>query len=220
MHLNKSASEMALIWSGLYILASTFAARAQNWIVLARNFIPVVGVYLLGWSQHVTTFAYWFEGVCMVAVIVVTLCVRVPEEKFKSAPWRQIPQLLIVTILCGAFAFFLVAIPYWMAYSALELDFAVEQIRRNHYLALSFLCTLVAIVVKTFQRGGYMRLSNDDLKSRWQLDLHNLGARAFAMVVIAGWNFGFVLVPLIALLLTGIEVWPVMRQDLEGQPRR
>ena len=73
--------------------------------------------------------------------------------------------------------------------------------------------------MNALQRGGYLRLSNDELKARWENDLHNLGARALAMVMIAGWNLGALLVPLIALLLTGIEVWPTLRDDVMP-PRR
>ena len=208
------ASEQGTLWSGLAVLCRTFATRAQNWIALARNLIPVVGVYLLGWSKSLTAFGYWFEGICMVAMFVFTLCVRIPEEKFRSAPWSKVPVLLLVTSLCGAFALLMIGIPYWMAYGALDLDIAVEQIRLNHFVALSFLAMFAGIVVKAFQRDGYMTLSNDELKRRWEPDMHNLGARALAMVMIVGWSFGMLLVPLIALLLTGIEVWPRLRQDL------
>ena len=212
--MDNPVSEQASVWSGLAVLFRAFARRGRNWVVLARNLIPVIGVYLLGWSKGITTFSYWFDGLCMVAMIVFTFCIRVPEEKFRSAPWHRVPYLLLVTALCGAFAFGMIGIPYWMAYGALDMDFAVDEIRRNPYLVFSFAGMFVATVVNALQRGGYLRLSNDELKARWENDLHNLGARALAMVMIAGWNLGALLVPLIALLLTGIEVWPTLRDDV------
>jgi len=211
---NEQASDERTVWSGLAVLVRAFAGRAQNWLALARNLIPVAGVYLLGWSKNLTVFGYWFEGLCMVAIIVITLSIRVPEEKFRSAPWRQVPFFVLVTLLCGAFALFMVGIPYWMAYGALGLDVAFAEIRRTH-AEISFLGMAAALVVKAFLHGGYLTLGNDELRERWQPDLHNLGGRALAMLAIAGWSLGYLLVPLIALLLTGIEVWPAMRRDLD-----
>jgi hypothetical protein len=201
--MNMPASVRRAIWSELVVLTRTFAARPRNWLALARNLIPVIGIYLLGWSRILTVFGYWFEGACMVALIVATFCIRVPEEKFRSARWSRVPLLLLATLLCGAFALFLVGIPYWMAYSVLKLGVAVDEMRRNHAVAFSFLCMFAGILVKAFQRGGYLTLTNEELKTRWEPDMHNLGARALAMVVISGWSIAFMLVPLIALLLTG-----------------
>ena len=39
-----------------------FAARRAAWLVLARNLIPVVGIYAFGWSAALAVFNYWFDG--------------------------------------------------------------------------------------------------------------------------------------------------------------
>lgn len=218
--MNTSAPQEGTVWSGLAVLLRTFAARAQNWVILARNLIPVVGVYLLGWSMSLTAFAYWFDGICMVAMIVIACAVRAPEKEFRSAPWHKVPLLVVLTVLCAAFAFFLLAIPYWMAYGALGLDGAVDEIQRNRNVALSFFGMLAGIVVRSFLHGGYMTLSIAQLAERWQPDMYNLGARAFAMLVIIGWHLEALVVPLIALLLAGIEIWPTLRDDLFRPERR
>ena len=38
--------------------------------VLARNLIPVIGIYGFGWSAALAVFNYWFDGLTAVAAIV------------------------------------------------------------------------------------------------------------------------------------------------------
>ncbi|MBX6324575.1 MAG: hypothetical protein IRY93_00905, partial [Chthoniobacterales bacterium] len=35
------------------------AQRPETWTVVARNLIPVAGVYFFGWSAALTVFNYW-----------------------------------------------------------------------------------------------------------------------------------------------------------------
>jgi hypothetical protein len=35
--------------------------------VVARNMIPVVGIYVFGWSVAVAVFNYWFDGLTALA---------------------------------------------------------------------------------------------------------------------------------------------------------
>jgi len=37
-----------------------FASNPDAWLVLARNLIPVVGIYGFGWSAGLAVFNYWF----------------------------------------------------------------------------------------------------------------------------------------------------------------
>src|SRR5439155_5800493 len=46
------------------------ASRPGAWLVLARNLIPVVGIYGFGWSAALTVFNYWFDGLTALAAIV------------------------------------------------------------------------------------------------------------------------------------------------------
>src|SRR6266542_1218281 len=49
------------------------ASRPHAWGVLARNLIPVVGIYCFGWSAALTVFNYWFDGLTALAAIVAAL---------------------------------------------------------------------------------------------------------------------------------------------------
>jgi hypothetical protein len=55
-------------------------------VVVARNMIPVVGIYAFGWSPGVSVFNYWFDGLTALAAIVAALvprarCVRRNPER-------------------------------------------------------------------------------------------------------------------------------------------
>src|SRR6476646_9684081 len=57
-----------------------FASRPDAWVVLARNMIPVVGIYAFGWSVAVSVFNYWFDGLTAVAAIVAAMIPRALRE--------------------------------------------------------------------------------------------------------------------------------------------
>src|SRR6266705_6903004 len=57
-----------------------FASRPHAWAVLARNLIPVVGVYGFGWSAGLTVFNYWFDGLTALAAITAALVPRAVRE--------------------------------------------------------------------------------------------------------------------------------------------
>src|SRR5437899_9701810 len=56
------------------------ASRPGAWLVLARNLIPVVGIYGFGWSAALAGFNYWFDGLIALAAIVAALVPRALRE--------------------------------------------------------------------------------------------------------------------------------------------
>src|SRR5215470_11204208 len=57
-----------------------FASRPDAWAVLARNLIPVVGIYGFGWSAALAVFNYWFDGLTALAAILAALLPRLLRE--------------------------------------------------------------------------------------------------------------------------------------------
>ena len=57
-----------------------FALRPDAWAVIARNLIPVVGIYGFGWSAALAVFNYWFDGLTALAAIVAALIPRALRE--------------------------------------------------------------------------------------------------------------------------------------------
>jgi len=184
-----------------------FASRPHAWAVLARNLIPVVGVYGFGWSAGLTVFNYWFDGLTALAAITAALVPRaLRETQPKSAG-------LTITIVRGIFTWlFLVGIiglPYWMVLVPLHTLLLGEDLR--HQLAQSpslwfaFGSIAVSHLWKAF-RSGYDVMPDNQLKQRVRWDVYILMLRGIAMFMMIG--FAFFLVPLMALLLTYFEIWP------------
>src|SRR3954464_3785782 len=57
-----------------------FASNPHAWAVLARNLIPVVGIYAFHWSAGLTVFNYWFDGLTALAAITAALVPRALRE--------------------------------------------------------------------------------------------------------------------------------------------
>jgi hypothetical protein len=57
------------------------ASRPDAWAVLARNLIPVVGIYGFGWSAALAVFNYWFDGLTALVAIVTALSGRKRAER-------------------------------------------------------------------------------------------------------------------------------------------
>jgi hypothetical protein len=67
-----------------------FASRPDAWAVLARNMIPVVGIYGFGWSAALAVFNYWFDGLTALAAIIAALiprALRETQSKKNHATW-------------------------------------------------------------------------------------------------------------------------------------
>src|SRR3954464_8198873 len=57
-----------------------FATNAHAWAVLGRNLIPVIGIYVFGWSAALAVFSYWFDGLVALAAIVTAMVPRALRE--------------------------------------------------------------------------------------------------------------------------------------------
>src|SRR5215813_3623566 len=74
-----------------------FGSNPHAWAVLARNLIPVVGIYGFGWSAALSVFNYWFDGLTALAAILAALVPRALRESQK----RSDNPTLVMTILRG-----------------------------------------------------------------------------------------------------------------------
>src|SRR6059058_2123877 len=88
------------------------ASRPGAWAILARNLIPVVGVYGFGWSAGLTVFNYWFDGLTALAAITAALVPRALRETQKRSAG------ITITLVRGIFTWLLlvaiVGMPYWI----------------------------------------------------------------------------------------------------------
>jgi hypothetical protein len=188
-----------------------FASRRDAWVVLARNMIPVVGIYVFGWSAAVAVFNYWFDGLTALAAIVAAMVPRALRETQS----RKDHATLVGNIVRGVFVWLLlvgiVGLPYWIVLIPLHDLLLGNELRRElaHSPALWF--TFGSLAASHFWnafRVGYDTMSDKELKQRTRWVLYLLILRAIAMFFMAAHGLYFNLVPLMALLLSYLEIWP------------
>ena len=185
-------------------------SKPHSWAVLARNLIPVVGVYGFGWSAGLTVFNYWFDGLTALAAITAALVPRaLRESETKSESQALLPIKILRGLLTWIFLVGIIGLPYWMVLVPLHTLLLGEDVR--HQLAQSpalwfaFGSIAISHFWKAF-RSGYDVMPDNQLKQRVRWDVYLLMLRAIAMFMMIG--FAFFLVPLMALVLTYFEIWP------------
>ena len=186
-----------------------FASRPDAWAVLARNMIPVVGIYGFGWSAALAMFNYWFDGLTALVAIVTALIPRAMREtrpKSSGAVKTLLGGVLTWILLVG-----IIGLPYWIVLIPLHDLLLGDELRRQvaHSPALWFTFGSLASAHfwKAF-RMGYDVMPDNELKQRVRWDVYLLILRALAMFMMAAHGLYFILVPLMALLLTYLEIWP------------
>jgi hypothetical protein len=188
-----------------------FAARRDAWVVLARNMIPVVGIYAFGWSASVSVFNYWFDGLTAVAAIIAAMVPRAlretqSEKDHTTFVGNTVRGVFVWLLLVG-----IVALPYWIILIPLHDLLLGDELRRQlaHSPVLWF--TFGSLAASHFWKAfrmGYDTMPDKELKQRVRWDLYLLILRAIAMFFMAAHGLYFILVPLMALLLSYLEIWP------------
>jgi len=188
-----------------------FASRPDAWVVLARNTIPVVGIYAFGWSAAVCVFNYWFDGLTAVAAIVAALVPRALRETQTKADHATLAGNIVRGVFVWLLLVGIVGLPYWIVLIPLhDLLLGNElwrQLAESPVLWFTFGSLAASHFWKAF-RMGYDTMPDKELKQRVRWDLYLLILRAIAMFIMAAHGLYFILVPLMALLLTYLEVWP------------
>lgn len=189
-----------------------FAANRGAWLVLARNLIPVVGIYAFGWSVALTVFNYWFDGLVAVAAIIAALIPRALRESRKPGQKPDGPVLALVRgVLTWAFLLGVLGLPYWITLIPLHDMLLGPGLLVQIAHSPGLWATFGMIAVMHFRRAlavGYDTMPETDLKQRARWDLYLLLLRGIAMFALAGGIFVMVLVPLLALLFSYMEIWP------------
>ena len=179
--------------------------------MVARNMIPVVGIYVFGWSVGVAVFNYWFDGLTAVAAIVAAMIPRALRE----TQTKRDHATFIGNVVRGVFVWLLlvvvVGLPYWIVLIPLHDLLLSNELRQElaHSPALWF--TFGSLAASHFWRAfrvGYDTMPDQELKQRARWDLYLLILRAVAMFFMAAHGLYFILVPLMALLLSYLEIWP------------
>ena len=184
-------------------------SRPDAWAVLARNLIPVVGIYAFGWSAALSVFNYWFDGLTALAAIITALIPRAMRET-QSKPAGVLRNLVggVITwiVLIG-----IVGLPYWIVLIPLHELLLGGELRRQLAQSPALWFTFGSLAASHFWkafRTGYDTMPDKELKQKARWDMYLLILRAVAMFIMAAHGLAFILVPLMALLLSYLEIWP------------
>ena len=186
-------------------------SRPQAWGVIARNLIPVVGIYGFGWSAGLAVFNYWFDGLTALAAIVAAIIPRALRE----TQTKKDHATLVGNIVRGVFVWLLlvvvVGLPYWIVLIPLHDLLLGNELRRQLVQSPALWFTFGSLAASHFWkafRTGYDTMPDRELKQKARWDLYLLILRAVAMFFMAAHGLYFILVPLMALLLSYFEIWP------------
>src|SRR5437773_8529709 len=187
------------------------ASRRDAWAVLARNLIPVVGIYGFGWSAALAVFNYWFDGLTALAAIVAALIPRALRETQPKSVGANWVMNVVRGVVTWIFLVGIVGLPYWIVLIPLHDLLLGNELRRqlahSPVLWLTFGSLAAGHFWKAFQ-SGYDTMPDNQLKQRVRWDVYLLVLRAIAMFMMAAHGLAFILVPLMALVLSYFEIWP------------
>jgi len=184
------------------------ASRPHAWAVIARNLIPVIGIL----SAALAVFNYWFDGLTALAAIVAALIPRaLRDTQPKSAGAISAAANLVRGVVTWIFLVGIVGLPYWIVLIPLHDLLLGNELRRQLAQSPALWFTFGALGAghfwKAFQ-SGYDAMPDKELKQRVRWDVYLLVLRALAMFIMAAHGLAFILVPLMALLLSYFEIWP------------
>ena len=187
------------------------ASRPRAWGVLARNLIPVVGIYGFGWSAALAVFNYWFDGLTALIAIVTALIPRALRETRPKTVGALSVRNIFGAVITWVFLVGIIGVPYWIVLIPLHDLLLGDELRRQITQSPALWFTFGSLAAghfwKAFQ-SGYDVMPDQELKQRVRWDLYLLILRAIAMFIMAAHGLYFILVPLMALLLSYFEIWP------------
>src|SRR5207244_12028897 len=188
------------------------ASRPHAWAVIARNLIPVIGIYGFGWSAALAVFNYWFDGFTALAAIVAALIPRaLRETQPKSAGAISAAANLVRGVVTWLLLVGIVGLPYWIVLIPLHDLLLGNELRRQLAQSPALWFTFGSLAASHFWKAfrmGYDTMSDKELKQRARWDIYLLILRAIAMFIMAAHGLAFILVLLMALLLSYLEFWP------------
>ena len=201
-----------------------FAANPHAWAVLGRNLIPVVGIYGFGWSAALSVFNYWFDGLTALAAIVAAVVLRLLREMPGQTDNLWSPINIVRGLVTWVFLVAIIALPYWIVLIPLHDLLLGHELRRELAGSEALWLTFGSLAAGHFWkalRSGYDKMPEKELKQRVRWETYLLVLRAGAMFIMGAHGLAFILVPLMALLLTYMEVWPErMLGAVWGDPSR
>jgi hypothetical protein len=197
-------------------------ARPAAWLAIARNLVPVVGVFALGWSVSLVIFSFWFDGLAGLIAIFTAVLPRALRET--REPGAGVLKRTAGGIVAWAVLVVFVGLPYWIVLIPLH-DYLLNPemwryIRATPGLWVTFGGVALTQLIAAFRRG-YDELPEPQLKQRLRWDAYLLMLRGVAMFLLPFPVLPWVIVPALALLGSYLEIWPAYALGaVWGDPER
>ena len=191
-----------------------FGSNPHAWAALARNLVPVVGIYVFGWSAALSVFSYWFDGLVALAAIIAAVLLRLLREMpttevgggIGGKAWK-----IVLGVVIWIFLVIVIGLPYWIVLIPLHNLLLGHEVRSQLAHSSALWITFGSLAAGHFWRAfqaGYDAMPEKELKQQVRWDSYLLVLRAAAMFFMAAHGLYFILVPLMALLLSYFEIWP------------
>lgn len=190
-----------------------FTESFRPWLVLARNAIPVAGVYWFSWTAREVVLQIWFDGAtALAAMMAFQMAAFAAREK---APGSDLPPGMplymrpVMLALIWLVIMLLLGSPYWFLF--MIFSFVAEGMpgilasASSIYVAL--LAVLVGNIVEEASRG-YGRMTDTEIRVEfnWYFSMH-LARVCVIIMSLFLIPFGFV-IPLL-LGLSYVEIYPM-----------
>jgi hypothetical protein len=196
-------------------------SRPAAWMAIARNLVPVVGVFAFGWSRSLVVFDFWWDGLTALAAILAAVTPRAVRETAGAA---NVVHRFAMGLVTWVFLVGIVCLPYWIVLIPLHgyiLDPEMwRQVRSSPGLWATFGGIALTHAV-TAVRRGYAALPEREMKQALRWDAYLLVLKALGMFIL-GIHLPLVLVvPALALFGTYLELWPANALGaVWGDPKR
>jgi len=205
-----------------------FAEGLRPWLVVARNAIPVIGVYWFDWSAAIVVFQIWFDGVSGLGAMTALHMRAFVLTDPRARPPADIPPALsfllgfIVLPLVWLVLLALLGSPYWFSLFFLSGSTLFKAnfwtlVLGDTVIKTALLVALISNVIEHFRRD-YERMSAREarLEFNWDFSMH---LTRIAALMIVAFLFGRLIVIPLALALSYIEIYPMRSLRFLGGDR-
>jgi hypothetical protein len=139
-------------------------------LVLARNALPVLGVYWLGWSANLVIFQLWFDGATALGAMLafqIRAFARRGGKPFEVPPGMPPTTLPFVLAVAWLLIWLLPGIPYWfilLFFSTVVFEGGIWNLPLGEFGVMAALAFVVISNVVEEARRGYERMSDAEIR--------------------------------------------------------
>ncbi len=186
-----------------------FTEGPRAWLVLARNAVPVVGLFAFDWPVGLALLTLWFDGVTALGATI----------HFQSRVFaRNDPTFPRPQWLAALFGLAIIGFPYWFViviFWAKGFAAGFPASLREAGVVLAFVMVLASNIGEELSRGyGGMTEARIRREFDWQFHMHL--ARIGAILVVSFLFDARPLIVALAVVLSYVEIYPMRTLRLMG----